>query len=148
MKTRSKLYLILRLWALSLLCMLALSGCTPAGVGTTAPAADYAPTRLANDTSQPGIALMITPTAAQPGEAIQIRGSGFQSEEAITIVVYAEAHAYLYGAQAQKNGEYLQEIILLETLPTGIAIKIEATGSDSGHQLTGGIQITTPARGG
>lgn len=84
--------------------------------------------------------LHIIPATAHPGELISIRGSGFQPEETIMVVIQAPAQSYLYGAQALKNGEYVQEIVLLDTLPTGVAITIEALGQDSGRYLNGAIE--------
>ncbi|MDX9956606.1 MAG: hypothetical protein RBT75_21085 [Anaerolineae bacterium] len=84
--------------------------------------------------------LHIIPAVVHPGELISIRGSGFQPEETIMVVIQAPAQSYLYGAQALKNGEYVQEIVLLDTLPTGVAITIEALGQDSGRYLSGAIE--------
>jgi len=91
---------------------------------------------------QGDFALHITPATVRPGEVISIHGSGFQPEEVIMVVIHAAEESYLYGAQALQNGEYMQEIVLLETLPTGIAVTIEAEGQDSGRQLNGEIQTT------
>lgn len=97
---------------------------------------------LAATPPQGGSALHITPATVQPGAVISIHGSGFQPEEVIMVVIRAAEESYLYGAQALQNGEYVQEIVLLETLPTGIAVTIEAEGQDSGRQLNGEIQTT------
>ncbi|MBN1922987.1 MAG: hypothetical protein JW892_17195 [Anaerolineae bacterium] len=126
--------------------MLLLGGCTlsPCPEATTTPmVAAVLPD--AGVTSGPEsvsgeAGLDIAPTTVSPGDRISIHGSGFQPEEAIMVVVQAPAQSYLYGSQALQNGEYVQEIVLLETLPVGTVITIEATGQDSGRQLNGAIE--------
>jgi len=107
---------------------------------TSAMLAEVVP--FASAPPQGDLALHITPATVQPGDVISIHGSGFQPEEVIMVVIHAAEESYLYGAQALQNGEYVQEIVLLETLPTGIAVTIEAEGQDSGRQLNGEIQTT------
>lgn len=124
---------------LLLCCMVSLSSCAtpvsppPPSESTLTPTT---PTTIAQNM------LFISPTEARPGSIVKIHGSGYYPEETITITVQVGSESYLYGAQALENGEYLQEIMLLENLPAGVAVRIEARGDNSGRTLTGKIQIT------
>lgn len=134
-----------KLWIVLFCGILVLHGCgapdvQPPAVGLN-PVTDSPPLAAQN-------ALLISPREAVPGDAIKIRGVGFYPEETITVVLRVNAESYLYGAQALENGEYQQEIVLLETLPMGTLVKIEAMGDESGHTLIGDIQIMASLHGG
>ena len=135
-----------KLWMIFLCGMLILTGCgapeaQPPTMGQNPPVGTSPPLTGQN-------VLLISPREVSPGGAIKIRGVGFRPEETITVVIHVNADSYLYGAQALENGEYQQEIVLLETLPTGISVKIEAMGDESGHTLIGDIQIMASLHGG
>jgi len=143
-------------WIISLI-GLALSGCAPDQTPPTTVAAvpmsaevTPPPTGEAAPPMSPMSAmsaLLIAPAVARPGETISIHGDGFQPEEPIMVVVRIAEASYLYGAQATENGDYAQEIVLLDTLPLGSSVIIEARGHESGWQLQGVVQITEQPSG-